>query len=186
MTRTTIACVVAALFAAATVATASEHEEREDHRERHEGRRRDRVAKRGPGVPADAEARALYRKECGACHLDFPPYFLPAESHRRLMAGLDRHFGQDAELDPAVRDRLQRYLLQNAAEPGWARDPAGRLGGGTPARITETRWFQGKHRHIDARVTARGTVRSLANCAACHAGAVDWDFDDDRVKIPAG
>jgi mono/diheme cytochrome c family protein len=45
-------------------------------------------------------------------------------------------------------------------------------------------YFQRKHRKIGPDVVARPAVRSLANCAACHGGAQDWDFDDDRVKIP--
>ena len=187
MTKTTIAIAVAVLSAAGTIATASEHgerEEREHHRER--GRHREGPARGAPSSPADADARALYRKECGACHLAFPPHFLPAESHRRLMAGLERHFGQNAELDPAVRDRIERYLVENAAGAGTSREPARSLADSPPMRITELSWFQKEHRRIDARITTRPAVRSSANCAACHAGAADWDFDDDRVKIPAG
>jgi hypothetical protein len=28
-------------------------------------------------------------------------------------------------------------------------------------------------------------VGGLANCIACHPGATDLDFEDDRVRIPA-
>jgi hypothetical protein len=189
MRKTTIAVAIAVATAAGGVAIASEHGEHEGRRDRAgdrkgEGRGRDAAA-----APADAEGRALYRKECGACHLDFPPGFLAAESHRRIMAGLERHFGQNAELDPAVKDRVERYLVENAAGAGDARKSQkvlGSLDGAAPLRITEVPWFERKHRRIDASVAARRSVRSRANCAACHAGAADWDFDDDRAKIPAG
>jgi mono/diheme cytochrome c family protein len=45
------------------------------------------------------------------------------------------------------------------------------------------RWRSAPAAPVDAE--ARASVRSLTNCAACHAGAADWAFDDDRVKIPA-
>lgn len=183
MHEITIAVAIAALAAAgATAALASERGEREEHRGRRERERR-------ASAPADAGARALYRKECGACHLDFPPSFLPAGSHRRIMAGLERHFGQDAELEPEVRARIERWLVDNAAEAGTSRksrEILGSIQGEPPLRITEVPYFRRKHREVGARVVARPSVRSLANCAACHPGARDWDFDDDGAKIPAG
>jgi diheme cytochrome c len=179
MRRSTIASTVAVLAAAATLAAASEHGEREEHggRGEHEHHRRGAERDRGGAgaiAPADAAAAALYRKECGACHLAFPPGFLPAASHRRILAGLERHFGQNAELDAAVREPIERYLVANAAP-----------GAGAPLRLTAAPWFERKHRRIGPAIVARPSVRSRANCAACHQGAADWDFDDDRVMIPA-
>jgi hypothetical protein len=194
MRKTTLAIATVALAAAggATAALASdreghrqEHEEHEDQEARGKGRGRGEREGRAP-VPVDAAARALYRKECGACHLDFPPGLLPAASHRRVMAGLERHFGQNAELDPDDRARIERWLVENAAEAGarLGRKALASIRGPPPLRITEVPWFQRKHRRVDARVAARPSVRSLANCGACHPRAGDWDFDDDRVKIP--
>lgn len=179
MRTKTIALAVAVAASIATLAGASDHGE-------HEGRER---GARAPAALADPAGRALYRKECGACHLDFPPGLLSAGSHRRVLAGLERHFGQNAELDAATRDRLERYLVANAAEAGTHRK-SGKLlasldAAAAPLRITEIPYFQRKHRKIGADVVARPAVRSLANCAACHRGAEGWDFDDDRVKIPA-
>jgi diheme cytochrome c len=186
MRTQSIAIAVAIAAAAATLAGASDHGrgERDEHEE-HEGGGDARLP---TASAADPGARALYRKECGACHLDFPPGLLPAESHRRTLAGLERHFGQNAELDPAVSARLERWLVENAADAG-TRGRSGKLlaslGGAAPLRITELPSFQRKHRKLGADVVARPAVKSLANCAACHRGAADWDFDDDRVKIPA-
>jgi mono/diheme cytochrome c family protein len=187
MNRTTITIAVAVLFGGGAIAAASghgrrgEHHEDGDDHERHGRGHHGERARGATGAAADPEGLALYRKECGACHLAFPPHFLPAESHRSIMAGLERHFDQNAELDAAVRGRIERYLVDNAAGAGSDRARSGRA----PARITELVWFRKKHREIDAKVTARPSVRSFSNCAACHAGAASWDFDDDRVMIPA-
>jgi hypothetical protein len=121
----------------------------------------------------------VYAKECGACHLAYPPSLLPRESWRQVMAGLDHHFGQNAELDEATRARLERALV--------ARAPDVRSGRGEKSlRITGQGWFVDAHHEVPRDVTARASVRSMANCAACHPGAAHWDFDEDRVRIPGG
>jgi len=163
--------------------------------------------RRAAAPAADAD-RALYRKECGACHLDYPPAMLPAASWRQLMAGLERHFGSNAELDAAVQERLARWLDVGAGRVGGGRHEEHEEGehggrrhgeeregrrearasaspaGGATLRITETASFLRKHREIDRKVVARPSIRSLANCGACHAGARQWDFDDDGVSTP--
>ncbi len=121
----------------------------------------------------------LYAKECGSCHLAYPPRMLPAESWRKLLAGLDRHFGQNAELEPEERAQLEGWLVENAGRTPRTGDPA-------PLRITERTWFRKEHRKAAARAAGRASVRSMANCAACHPGAERWDFEEDRVKIPLG
>jgi hypothetical protein len=123
----------------------------------------------------DPAAAALYRKECGSCHLAFPPRLLPADGWRRNLGGLARHFGQNAELDPATRLILEGYLVAAAGEPD--------RGGGDPARITETAWFRDEHEKA-ARAVSRPSIRTLANCAACHPGAEAGDFDEHRAKVP--
>ena len=54
--------------------------------------------RRGPGVAL----LPRYQQECAACHVAFPPGMLPADSWRRLMNDLPRHFGTDASLDAAT------------------------------------------------------------------------------------
>src|SRR5258707_12423348 len=59
-----------------------------------------------PGLPALAEGgaqlppvdHAATIKECGACHLVFPPQMLPTRSWQKLMGDLKAHFGQDASI----------------------------------------------------------------------------------------
>jgi hypothetical protein len=177
MKTRTLAVAAAVLAAALTVATAASsaraHErEREDHHEEGSGRR----SHDGGGLLA---ADPVYLKECGACHLAYPPRLLPASSWRALLAGLDRHFGQDATLEPEVRAALERWLVANAG-----REP--RTDGAPGLRVTGSRWFADEHDDLPAGAAARPSIRSLANCGACHPGAERWDFDEDRVKIPRG
>lgn len=127
----------------------------------------------GPTLPA-------YQQECGSCHLAYPAGLLPASSWRRIMAGLDRHFGTDASLDAQATRQIGAWLERHAAVRGQAAQ--------APAqdRITRSAWFERKHRDIDAAVWQLDSVKSAANCAACHTGAAQGDFDDDRMRIPPG
>lgn len=122
-----------------------------------------------------APVNSTWKSECGVCHLAYPPQLLPARSWRALMSGLDSHFGADASLDPATAAEIAAFLERHA---GRDRD------GTTPLRITETPWFQCKHRRISDAVWARTAIKSRTNCSACHAGAERGDYDDDAVRIP--
>ena len=118
-----------------------------------------------------------WKAECGSCHVAYPPALLPAASWRALMAGLDKHFGTDASLDPASAARITTFLERNA---GRERDASAKA----PLRITETRWFQHKHDEVPNSVWKSPKVKSPSNCAACHAGAEHGDFSEDNVQIP--
>lgn len=116
-----------------------------------------------------------YAAECGTCHLAFPPAMLPARSWKALLGGLDDHFGQNAELDAATRQKLEGFLTANAG-----RDVAGP----TPLRITQLRSWLREHDEIPASTFKRKAVSSPANCAACHPGADQGAFSEHQVKIP--
>lgn len=131
----------------------------------------------------------LYRDECGACHFAYQPGLLPARSWEAIMTNLDDHFGENAELDAATQDELTRYLVQYAAD----RDDYGRsrgfaasvARGDAPLRVTETRYFRGKHDEVPLRlVEGNPDVGSFSNCAACHQGAAEGSYDEHQVRIP--
>ena len=120
-----------------------------------------------------------YSQECGSCHVPYAPRLLPAASWQRLMAGLPRHFGTDASLDAATVAELSRWLQAEAA--------SGRRAGDAPPpedRITRSTWFQREHRGVAAEVWRRPSVRSAAQCAACHADADRGRFSERDVRIP--
>jgi hypothetical protein len=129
------------------------------------------------GLPADTPP--AYLQECGSCHIAYPPGLLPAASWKRLMTGLDRHFGSDASLDEATTRRLADWLQANAATGSRRAEPP------PQDRITRAAWFQREHRKIDAEVWTLPSVKSPANCGACHTQAERGRFDEHELRAPA-
>jgi hypothetical protein len=139
-------------------------------------------------MPADADERVppvtdpVVMKECGSCHMVFPPQFLPKRSWQKLLDKLSDHFGEDASLGDHERKVVLDYLLVHAADSA----NTGREGrkfansiasSETPLRITETpRWVK-KHREI--RTDRWKAVQSKANCLACHKTAAQGIFEED-------
>lgn len=160
------------MIAAALFATAAWAE-----REREHDRGRDAVA-----------ANAKWQAECSACHMAYPPALLPERSWRKLMGGLDRHFGENASLDAATAAEITAFLAPNAADRNGGRRGAkmmsGIAGGETPLRISETPYFRRKHREVADSVFKRPAIGSPANCSACHAGAEAGSFSEHDVRIP--
>jgi hypothetical protein len=131
---------------------------------------------RPPAAPTPARVQA----ECGACHVAYPATLLPASSWQRLMATLPRHFGTDASLDAAAAAEIGAWLAAHAAPPD------ARRGREAPPdnRITRTAWFVREHREVPAATWARPAIKSASNCAACHGGAEQGNFNEDDVRIP--
>lgn len=130
------------------------------------------------GTPADAPP--AFAQECASCHLAYPPALLPAASWQRIMGGLDKHYGSDASLDTATTRQLTDWLRTHAGTYRKVREAP------PQDRITRSAWFEREHRKIPAAVWALPSVKSPAQCAACHTGAERGDFDDDRLRYPAG
>lgn len=123
---------------------------------------------------------ALYTQECAACHLGYPPGFLPATSWHRMMGGLDKHYGTDASLDAAAVKQISAWLAAHAGTYKRVKEAP------PEDRITRSAWFERKHRQIDPQVWKQVAVKSAANCAACHTQAAKGNFDDDSVSFPKG
>jgi cytochrome c553 len=140
---------------------------------------------RGPDVrPVD---NALYKSECGSCHFAYQAGFLPARSWKQLMGGLADHFGDNAELGAADRQAIEEYLVANAADNVDGRRSGkfmSSMGNSTPLRITEVRYFQGKHNEVPARVLKHEKIGSLSNCAACHTRADLGSYAEREIRIP--
>ncbi len=120
----------------------------------------------------------LWKTECGACHVAYPPRMLPAESWRMLMSGLDKHFGSDASLDAASVQEIGAFLETHASRKRYAPSSKPLL------RITETRWFLREHRKALERTRNNPKVKSPANCEACHLQADSGDYSERNIKIP--
>lgn len=131
---------------------------------------------------------ALWREECGSCHLDFYPGLLPARSWQKLFAEQNQHFGDDLGLDTTTTQTLLAFALENEAgkkrsEAAWKIDRSVKLGV-TPLRITETPYWVKKHRDIKDADWRSPKVRSKANCAACHLDAEAGTFEDAAMRMP--
>lgn len=125
---------------------------------------------------------SVVRDECGSCHLAYAPSMLPARSWKRLMDGLDRHFGTDAGVAPTVAAHIGRYLEEGAADTGGARYGRKLIRGispqGAPLRITELPKWTHEHDKLAAADWKSKDVGSKANCAACHVGAERGYYDE--------
>ena len=136
-----------------------------------------------------AGAEALHKKECGACHTPYQAYFLPATSWEKIMTGLNKHFGENAELGAEDQAAITHYLVTNAADHSkdkrGARVMASLAGKPAPLRLTETPYIIKMHHEVPKKIFVNNPkLKSLSNCGACHPGAAAGNYDEDEVKIP--
>jgi hypothetical protein len=128
--------------------------------------------------------KQAYVEECGSCHMAYPAKLLPERSWRKIMAGLEDHFGENAELDATTRGEIENFLVRESTRPTY-RKLFRNLGDATPLRITELPYFVHEHDEIPARFLAGNErVQSLSQCNACHRDAERGRFDEDDVVIP--
>ena len=121
-----------------------------------------------------------YAQECASCHTAYPPGMLPARSWRRILSGLGDHYGTDASLDAATVQQLDTWLQAHAGTYKRVREEP------PQDRITRSAWFERKHRKVEPATWRLPSVKSAANCGACHEGTDQGDYDDDRLRLPLG
>ena len=136
------------------------------------------VLARAEAVQSIKGAPASFTAECSSCHMAYPPSLTGKANWRGIMAGLDKHYGVDASIDSKTQQEISTWLLANAAT-------SARQAAASPEfRITRSEWFIRKHDEVSASVWKRASIKSAANCSACHSGAARGDFDEDGVRIP--
>lgn len=131
----------------------------------------------------------LYLKECGDCHFAYQPGLLPARSWKKMMGELDRHFGENAELDEADVRALTDYMTANAAEHSKYKRSQSFLESiapdAAPQRISDTPYFKRKHRELNRRmVEDNPQVKSISRCAVCHTKADTGSYEENEINIP--
>lgn len=140
------------------------------------------------GLRLPQVSNKAWKAECASCHMAYPPGLLPARSWQKMMQGLDKHFGQNAELDAPTAAEIGQFLQATAADSkGRYRVPevaAAIPSSSTPLRISETRYFRELHHELRPDVFRRKSIGSAANCMACHRGAEAGNFDEHQVRIP--
>ena len=125
-----------------------------------------------------AQVPPVYKQECAACHMAYPPGMLPAASWQRIMLGLDKHYGSDASMSPDQVQQVSAWLKANAGTYKRVREEP------PQDRITRSAWFARKHREVEPAVWKRVSVKSAAQCEACHIQAENGNFDEHQVRIP--
>jgi mono/diheme cytochrome c family protein len=124
---------------------------------------------------ASAPPSPIYKQECSACHVAYPPAMLPAESWRRILGNLSNHFGTNASLDSASVAEITRYLAAYANR-GQSAPP--------DDRITRSEWFVREHDEVRSAYWKLPAVKSASNCIACHTQAEKGNFDERFTRIP--
>jgi hypothetical protein len=141
-------------------------------------------AEGGAIVPPIEHAATL--KECGACHLAFPPQMLPARSWKKLMGDLANHFGENAGLPEATRAEIAAYLGANAGDAALSKNGRYFLRGidpaDTPLRITQTPFWQAVHDEVPNAYFTGAQVKTPANCVACHRTAAKGIFGEGEEQ----
>jgi cytochrome c553 len=106
---------------------------------------------------------AGYLKECGSCHMAYPPELLPARSWTRVLGSLQDHFGDSAQLDAPTQQRIHDYLVSNASD--------------APLRITATPYIAGIHAAVlDPAWRPNPRPKTLAECGVCHLQAPTGNY----------
>jgi hypothetical protein len=123
-------------------------------------------------VPANAK----WKEECSSCHVAYPPQLLDKAGWRKLMAGLDKHFGVDASLEPAERIEILGFLQRHAG--------SGTRHASSTQRISDTAWFIHEHREVTSRIWADPAIGSRSNCTACHVRAEHGDWSERSIRVP--
>ena len=130
-----------------------------------------------------------YLEECSSCHFAYQPGLLPARSWQKLMATLEDHFGDNAELETDVQQVLTDYLATNAADLSsdkFSKKLVRRLSKDkTPLRITEMPYFVHEHDDLSNKmVSGNPEVKSLSYCNKCHTRAGQGDYSENNISIP--
>ncbi|MBK9160458.1 MAG: diheme cytochrome c [Nitrosomonadales bacterium] len=121
---------------------------------------------------------AKWKEECGSCHIAFPPKLLTADGWQKMMSGLDKHFGTNAELDAGDNREILDFLKRHAGSGSRHAAPS--------LRISDTPWFRREHREVSAQAWRDPAVKSPANCAACHVNAERGDWSERGIRMPKG
>lgn len=131
----------------------------------------------------------LYIAECTSCHFGYQAGLLPSSSWKKLMGGLEDHFGTDASLEPDDSKNILNYLTNNSAEKFTNYKRSRKINDSipsysTPIAITKTPYIIKKHDDISNKLIKQKEVSSLANCKACHTTANTGSYSERDIDIP--
>lgn len=142
---------------------------------------------KAPGVAPVEDPR--YREECGGCHFAYQPGLLPARSWTKVMARLEDHFGENAELPAEDAKGITDYLVENAADHADYRRSKKIMNSlrpdEAPIWISKTPYFIKKHNELKREmVLDNPEVGSISKCQACHTKADTGYYTESQILIP--
>lgn len=128
-----------------------------------------------------------FLKECGDCHVAFPPGLLPTRSWEWIVNNLEDHFGEKLDYKKKVLDEIRDYVMENSADDSEYKRSRMIMESlqplDVPKRITDVPHIKRKHRLLlQAYINPTNKPRSLANCDTCHPRAIEGIFDESEVK----
>ncbi len=129
-----------------------------------------------------------YTKECGECHTAYPPFLLPEESWRRVMSGLDNHFGEEiteANITKSQQKSILSFLTKNSAESSTREVSVAimkSLGDRRPKAITKTPYWRERHKGIPKSAFEDKKIKDKSNCKACHIDFEYGNLDDMNIR----
>ena len=135
------------------------------------------LAEEVPDFPLTVQDE-ITRKECGDCHMVFPPNRLTVGGWTKIMGDLGNHFGEDASLTPKNAKHIKAYLLSKAMDAK-KRVPVEmtlkqwkKKGIVDPIRITETPNWQRHHTTRKYKLMSKELkYMNGSNCIICHKNA---------------
>ena len=139
----------------------------------------------GPPAKVIPAYNSTYIQACGACHFPYPPGLLPARSWEALIAGLEEHFGENAELSSGEVGVIRDYLLTNAADRSENEFSKSILKSihfsQITLRITNIPLIKNRHSEV---IAVLGDEQQFSECIACHPDASNGDFSEKDAQIP--
>ncbi len=133
-----------------------------------------------------ATLHPAFAKECGSCHMLYPPHLLPKASWDSMMSSLENHFGDDASLDAKTTQSIKTFLDENSAEHSTKEAAVymlARLKNGTmPESITQTKFWKKRHQGIEKVALNDPKIGKISNCKACHPYIEQGSINDRDIK----
>jgi cytochrome b len=131
-------------------------------------------------------AASRWTKECGGCHLAYPPALLPMRSWERMMKEQSEHFGEDLSLSPNVA----RALLDEARADRtstWAAWKLAHSAAATesPQRVSELGFWRRAHEALPPAAFKPPVSQGRHDCESCHLDAGSGIFQPRMIQRPA-
>ena len=146
-----------------------------------------------PSAFYEKNAFELYKKECGSCHFEYPPFLLNLSSWEELMKNLENHYGTDASLDEEDFEQILTFLKQNNAEnfdtkfKKSLKETLNEISNSKQKNsntisITQCDFYKKAHQNLDPQLFQKKSIKK-ENCISCHKDAASGIFQRENLSI---